>query len=425
MSRLRMVLTVLLVAAVLWAVGVGVLRLVGGPGGGPSVAPEPTPAPSPTAVQRRITVTLDMARRERIVETRCRRGETLSTMLGRQGIGPGLVHDLVEAARPVADLNRVRAEQSFRLVFDEETGELLRLQTALDRRRTLKLVLRREAWSARIEETPTRMETRLAAGSVSTSLWQSAVAAGLPPAVILDVADVFAWQVDFATDIRKEDAFAVIYEVEIFPDGAEEPGTVLAARFVNRGTAFYAFRFAVAEGREDYYNLEGRSVRRAFLKSPLRYRYISSGFSRSRYHPILKKRRPHLGIDYAAPAGTPVSALGDGVVIWKGWKGGFGNYIEIRHNDAYVSCYGHLRGYAKGLRKGKRVAQGEIIGYVGSTGLSTGPHLDFRVRYRGSYVNPLKLKSPPTEPVPEALREEFFALRDRYVKLLDSAGSGA
>jgi murein DD-endopeptidase MepM/ murein hydrolase activator NlpD len=166
----------------------------------------------------------------------------------------------------------------------------------------------------------------------------------------------------------------------------------------------------------EYYDCDGNSVRRVFLKSPLNYRRISSYFSNRRFHPILKTYRPHHGVDYAAPTGTPVVSIGDGRVTKAGWNGGMGNYVEIRHNNIYTSCYGHLSRYGRGVRGGVRVKQGQIIGYVGSTGLSTGPHLDFRVKKYGSYVNPLTIDYPRGEPVGEERKEAFFAKRDLVLK---------
>jgi len=165
-----------------------------------------------------------------------------------------------------------------------------------------------------------------------------------------------------------------------------------------------------------YYDAEGNSLQRVFLKSPLNYRRISSYFSRRRFHPILKIYRPHYGVDYAAPTGTPVVTIGDGRVVYAGWKGGLGRYVEIRHNNVYTSCYGHLSRFAKGIRRGARVRQGQVIGYVGATGLATGPHLDFRVKRFGSYVNPLTVDYPRAEPLPEDKKDEFFARRDSILQ---------
>jgi murein DD-endopeptidase MepM/ murein hydrolase activator NlpD len=186
--------------------------------------------------------------------------------------------------------------------------------------------------------------------------------------------------------------------------------------YFNEGEQHIAIGFEEPDGTMEYYDCDGNSVRRVFLKSPLNYRRISSYFTHRRFHPILKIYRPHYGVDYAAPIGTPVVAIGDGRVTHAGWNGGMGNFVEIRHNNIYTSCYGHLSRYGKGVRSGVRVTQGQVIGYVGSTGLSTGPHLDFRVKKYGSYVNPLTIDYPRGEPVGEERREAFFARRDLILK---------
>ncbi|HIC90700.1 MAG TPA: M23 family metallopeptidase, partial [Syntrophaceae bacterium] len=186
-------------------------------------------------------------------------------------------------------------------------------------------------------------------------------------------------------------------------------GRILAAEFVNVGSKYQAFYFEDGKGHGDYYDSEGRCLRKQFLKSPLRYKRISSYFSRRRFHPILKIYRPHLGIDYAAPVGTPVESIGDGKIEFIGWKGDYGRFIRVKHNRNYITTYGHLSRFAKGLKKGSRIKQGQVIGYVGSTGLATGPHLDFRMIRNGRFVNPLKIQPPPVAPIRKESMEAFNA----------------
>jgi murein DD-endopeptidase MepM/ murein hydrolase activator NlpD len=233
------------------------------------------------------------------------------------------------------------------------------------------------------------------------------------------LSEIFAWQIDFSTDLRKGDYFRAIVEEYRGRDEKIKINTILAAEFYNNGKLYQAFRYADPDGRVDYYDGTGTSVRRKFLKSPLKYKRISSRFSRRRLHPILKIYRPHLGVDYAAPSGTPVVSVGDGEVVLAGWKGGFGNCVKVRHNGIYQTLYGHLRGFARGIRRGKRVKQGQVIGYVGSTGLSTGPHLDFRLTVRGKYVNPLTINLPAADPVKKAYRDEFRKLVFEHMEFLD------
>ena len=249
----------------------------------------------------------------------------------------------------------------------------------------------------------------LAEGTINSSLYADAVHQGLDGTLVMQLADVFAWDIDFLSDVRPGDSFRIIYEQQLAEIGPPRSGRILAAEVVNSGRVHVAYYFEDGEGHADYYDAEGRSLRKEFLKSPLRYNRISAGFSRSRLHPILKIRRPHLGVDYAAPPGTPVDAVGDGRIVYRGRNNGFGNYIEIKHRRGITTSYGHLQGFAPGLKQGDLVRQGQVIGFVGSTGLATGPHLDFRVAERGVWIDPLKRHGRPAEPVRPAMRDRFEA----------------
>ncbi len=236
----------------------------------------------------------------------------------------------------------------------------------------------------------------------------------------LNLSDIFAWDIDFTTSLRKGDTFRILVE-GLYRDGEfRKYGSILAAEFVNDGALSRAYRFEV-DGRADYYDAEGRSLRKAFLKAPLSFRRVSSGFSKSRLHPVLKIRRAHNGTDYVAPKGTPVSAIGNGQVMAAGHQGGYGKLVVLRHSNGYKTFYGHLSGIAKGVRKGAGVAQGQLIGYVGSTGMSTGPHLHFEMRVNDRPVNPRRVEIPPGQPVPEALLASFNAARDGLAGQLASA----
>lgn len=270
-------------------------------------------------------------------------------------------------------------------------------------------------------EMPTIPVTRRLEGEIRTSLWDAIVGRGESPELALKLADVFAWEIDFLTDPRVGDTFTIIFEEIWRGDERVGIGNILAAMYVNEGKEHIAIGFPDQDGKMRYYDQAGNSVERVFLRSPLNYRRISSYFSRSRFHPILKTYRPHYGIDYAAPAGTPVVSIGDGRVVWAGWNGGFGRYVEIRHNGVYTSCYGHLSRIEKGVVLGARVKQGQVIGYVGSTGLATGPHLDFRIKRLGTYVNPLSIEHPRAEPVSGERMEEFLELQTKMVSALHSS----
>ncbi len=242
---------------------------------------------------------------------------------------------------------------------------------------------------------------------IADSFWNAARRKEIPPEIILDMADLFGWQVDFASGLQQGDSFDLFYTNRLYRDLGMIPGKYRLLVLPVTALTFSVLPIHCRMERFEYYDKDGNSMKRAFLKSPLQYRYISSGFSRSRFHPVLKIYRPHLGIDYAASSGTPVSALGDGVIVYCGWRGGYGNYVQIKHGDSYETCYGHLKGFGKSIKKGIQVRQGQIIGYVGSTGISTGPHLDFRVKYRGNFVNPLHVRSEPAAPIPSDLKEAF------------------
>jgi murein DD-endopeptidase MepM/ murein hydrolase activator NlpD len=248
-------------------------------------------------------------------------------------------------------------------------------------------------------------------GTIEDNLIASVGAGQQNLLLALSLSDIFAWDIDFATDLRKGDTYRMLVE-GLYRDGEfRKYGSILAAEFVNDGAVSRAYRFEV-DGRADYYSAGGLSLRKAFLKAPLSFRRISSGFSRSRVHPVLKIRRAHNGTDYVAPKGTPVSAMADGRVLTAGRQGNYGNLVVIRHPNGYKTFYGHLSGISRGVRPGSSVSQGQVIGAVGSTGLSTGPHLHFEMRVNDRPVNPRKVEIPAGRPVPEPLLATFRAARD-------------
>ncbi|MDR2616478.1 MAG: peptidoglycan DD-metalloendopeptidase family protein [Endomicrobium sp.] len=233
--------------------------------------------------------------------------------------------------------------------------------------------------------------------TIDSSLWAAMTYKNIPADVILYFADIFAWQIDFLTDTKQGDIFKIIYEVEhIEKKNKNLSSKILAAQYKTSSKTYNAFYFKTSEGNYGYFDQNGKSLKSTFLKAPLQFSRISSYFSASRVHPILKYARPHLGIDYAAPQRTPVSSIGDGIVLKAQYSGGFGNLIVIKHNNGYETYYGHLSKYAKGIKKGSKVKQGQVIGYVGMTGLATGPHLDFRIKLNGKFFNFLTMKQPPT-----------------------------
>jgi murein DD-endopeptidase MepM/ murein hydrolase activator NlpD len=284
----------------------------------------------------------------------------------------------------------------------------------LDKDETCRLLIYRSGntFRATTRHIPEETEILLAGGVIESSLFATVDSIGEMPQLAGIVADLFAWDIDFIKDLRKGDAFRVIVEKKYREGRSAGYGRVLAAEFVNRKTAFHAFYYEDPEGRTGYYNMDGSSMRKQFLRAPLRYSRISSGYSHRRFHPILKRYRPHLAVDYAAPRGTPVHTIGDGTVIFCGRKGPNGKMVKIRHNGIYTTAYIHLSRYGRGIKKGTRVKQGQVIGYVGSTGRATGPHLDFSIYKNGRRINPLTYKNPPSHPVKEKHLEDFFQKRD-------------
>ncbi len=259
-------------------------------------------------------------------------------------------------------------------------------------------------------------EIRYASVTINTSLWDAMLESGLHPALAVDLSDIFAWTVDFF-GLQKGDNFKVIYE-ELSIDGKSlGAGRIYAAQFNTEGSRVTAIPF-IQDGRESYFDIDGKSLRKAFLKAPLKFSRISSRFSSSRFHPILRIRRPHYGVDYAAPMGTPVHAVGDGKVTRVSFDNGSGRIVRIRHNSVYETAYMHLSRFGKGIRPGVYVKQGDIIGYVGMSGLATGPHLDFRFYLNGSPVDPLKVKAPPVEPISEENIPEFEKVKTTIISLL-------
>lgn len=253
-------------------------------------------------------------------------------------------------------------------------------------------------------------------GAISSTLYETVTGLGETPNLVYRYADVFAWEIDFLTETQNGDSFYMYIEKTYCDSQFIGYGNIILTRYKGAVGDFYGIYYCDPEGHEDYYNLEGQSLRKALLKSPLRYSYISSYFSKKRYHPILKVWRPHHGLDYSAPTGTPVASIGAGVVTYKGWKGGYGNCVEIKHMNNFRTRYGHLSKFAKGLYKGKRVTMGELIGYVGSTGLSTGPHLHFELHRNGAAINPLKVQLPRAPAVKKQYLTEYEQVRDSLIQ---------
>lgn len=340
-------------------------------------------------------------------ESVVRSGETFTGLMSRLGLDMKQAYDLATACDSTFDVTRMRAGNVVRAYSDTTSGALSYVVYEMDRIRQAVFQCRDSA-AVWIYEKPVTTNRRYADVSISSSLWADMAKAGSSPALIMKLSDIFAWSIDFF-GLQKDDRFRVIYDEKEVDGEPFAIDTVYFARFSREGSDdIYAIMFDQGDGGNVYWDEKGQSVRKAFLKAPLEFKRISSGFSYARKHPVTGQVKPHTAVDYAAPTGTPVVALGDGTVLSAGWAGGGGNTVKIRHNSVYTTSYMHLSKYGPGIKAGVHVKQGQVIGYVGMTGTATGPHLDFRVYMNGEPVNPLTLESPSAEPI----REEFRAALD-------------
>lgn len=337
-----------------------------------------------------------------------KKNEFLGTILSREGVNQKTIHHIDRDHRDVFDVRKIKVGNKY--VFLKTRDSIPQAKYwiyEIDRTNyaVFQLTDSIAAWRGE-KEVITKVEH--IGVEIKSSLWNAMSEAGCDYSLILELSDIYAWTIDFF-GIQPGDSCKVIFE-ERYIAGDTVPfgiGNVMASYFKNKGDGKYAFSFE-QNGKKEYFDENGDNLRKAFLKAPLNYRRISSTFSEARLHPVHKIVRPHHGVDYAAPSGTPVQSIGDGTVIAKGWdtKGG-GNYLKIKHNSTYTTTYMHLKGFAKGITQGSKVKQGQTIGYVGMTGTATGPHLDFRLQKNGTYIDPLKFKSPSAEPVKSENMEAF------------------
>lgn len=355
-----------------------------------------------------------------------RSGETLSELFARQGVdelsSPGMT------SRLGLDPRRVPAGLVFSFRKGPTDSAPSRVLVRIGPEQRLELKREEAGWLAERQEILWTTQVERIDGPIDNSLYEALDAqvadqtldGGERARLAWDLADVFAWQVDFSRDIRPGDHFTVAFERLVSEEGDVRLGRILAATLLIDGRNITGYRFEGANGRAAWYDAEGNSLHRAFLRAPVQFRRISSSFSRSRFHPILGYARRHEGTDYAAAPGTPVMAAGDGTVLHAGWSGGYGNLIEIRHRNGITTRYGHLRGFASGIHSGTVVTQGEVIGYVGSTGLASGPHLHYEFRVNGVARDTRSVSLGGGEPLPKASRVSFDAERSRLNAVLES-----
>ena len=351
------------------------------------------------------------------------RGETLAESLQIRGISSARIHVITREMAPVLDFRYSKPGDTYRLELTPD-GDVQSFRYEKSAIEAYELTRNGEGFSAVAHKPEIVRHRARIAGLVSNTLYQAIQQLGESRELAEDFAEIFAWDVDFSRGVQRGDEFSILYERLYIKgeDGSEtyvRPGQILAARYTNAEDEHRAVYFEPEEGKGAYYRPDGEPMERQFLKAPLDYKRISSTFTNSRFHPILKIRRPHHGIDYAAPYGTSVWSVGNGEVIFKGFQAGFGNLVKVRHTSGYVSYYAHLSRFAGDLRIGERVHQKQVVGYVGSTGLSTGPHLCFRLAKEGAYVNPAKMHTASGDPIPRSVRNRFAAMSDELMAALD------
>ncbi|MDY6856217.1 MAG: peptidoglycan DD-metalloendopeptidase family protein [Thermodesulfobacteriota bacterium] len=362
--------------------------------------------------------TLPLAKSGKTIEQTLVREDTLFDLFVKNDIDPKELPDLLKASKKIYNLNRLTPGNRLELEVNTENSKVHHFRYEINEDEVLLIDRSNNGFFARKEKLEHDIRLDIKSGVISNSLFEAVIKEGLPSEISLDLGEIFAWDIDFNVDLRKGDRFRILFEKKYRNGDFLRNGRILCAQFINQENQYWGILFKDNEGHIDYYDLDGNSLKKKFLKSPLRYRYISSGYSKRRLHPILKIYRPHLGIDYAAPTGTPVVTVGDGKVILAGWQKGFGRTVKIRHNSTYTTLYGHLSRYGKGIKTNRNVKQGQVIGYVGSTGLSTGPHLDYRLIKNGSYINPLSYNPPSAKPVNKKYVEDFEKLKKEMIQKL-------
>ncbi len=346
------------------------------------------------------------------------RNKTFTEVMQSHGYDSETIHEIYESAKDIYNLGRIQAGKVITVVSSDDK-DFNRLEYAIDPFQTL--VVRKTEGLIQAELLHRTVETKVEemGGYISGSLYASLARLGEKDELVIHFADIFEWDIDFFKDLQEGDSFKIIFEKKYVDGEPQGYGNILAAELTNKGKTYQAIGYR-RSGKQEYFSPDGKALKKAFLAAPLKFSRISSGFSRARYHPVLKRNRPHYGIDYAAPSGTPVRTIGNGRVILAGWAGGAGKTIKIQHDKEIATVYCHLSKFAGGIRAGASVAQGQVIGYVGSTGLATGPHLDFRYLKNGKYINFLSIKSPQAQPLSKSEVAQFQVVSADIIRQLSS-----
>ena len=353
-----------------------------------------------------------------IVEGKIKRDSYLSDILLRAGVPMKEIDQALNNSKSVFDVRKILPGRKYSLLCDKDSiGRARYLVYEHEPAKTI-IFSFSDSLNITVFTKEITTEIRYATGTINTSLWDAVMEGGVHPQVTGELNNIFAWTVDFF-GLEKGDNFKVVYEEKFIEDQSLGVNKILTAQFTSSGATYSAIPF-IQDGKESFFDVDGKSLRKAFLKAPLSFSRISSRYTSSRMHPVLKIRRPHFGVDYAAPVGTPVHSVGDGKIISVSFDGGNGRMVKVRHNSTYSTAYLHLSRYGQGITSGAMVKQGDIVGYVGSSGLSTGPHLDFRFYMNGSPVDPLKVTAPPAEPITEINLEKFEKIKEVNLSLLST-----
>jgi len=342
-------------------------------------------------------------------EVTVKSGDNLSLIFQSVGLGASDTHNIAQLGKDIKPLLNLRPGQVLRFGFDnkQDPKTLQHLQLRLSAIKTLNIKLTEEGYKTNLVTREIEKRQTNASGTIESSLFEAGIAANLSDNLVMELAYVFGWDIDFALDLRQGDHFTVVYEEDYLDGNKIGDGDILAAEFTNHGNTYRAVRYKDNKGSSHYYTPNGESMRKAFSRTPVHFSRISSKFNPNRKHPILKTSRPHQGVDYAAATGTPILATGDGKVDFVGNKGGYGRTVILSHGGKYTTLYAHMSKFKKGIKRGKRVKQGDVIGYLGMSGLATGPHLHYEFRINGVHRNPLTVALPKAEPLPKKYRNDF------------------
>lgn len=345
-------------------------------------------------------------------------GHSLSAIFRKHHFSHQDLYNIMQKGKATKALRNLQPGRILEIESNAQ-GQLYSLSYQINRLQSINVLRTNDDFDIETVNKAVEKRVNYSQGQIQSSLFEAGKQAGLSDALVMEMAGLFGWDIDFALDIRRGDKFSILYE-EQFIDGKKfQTGTILAAEFSNQGKTFKAIRFTDKSGRTSYYTPEGLSMRKTFLRSPVDFRRISSRFGK-RKHPILKKRRLHKGVDYAARRGTPIQSSGDGKVIFKGRKGGYGRVVIVQHGSRYQTLYAHMNGFKRGIRVGKYVKQGQTIGFVGSSGRATGPHLHYEFRVNGAHRNPLTVRLPNAAPIKSAFKGDFVAHAQRLLSQLDT-----